>query len=278
MIGTIFRAGLEAARAAFTAARDAAAAAGSPHIPPSPELSRLALEMDQDTYDRDVLGQPVALTAAPQARPLTAHERRAGVPAPVTPGERAQRAAAVLAGPRGYYRLGCGGSDPAAALPWGTYRAKPNEPAASVKVKRAAGAVWCDCSGAIAWVLGVPRKIAGYGHGYGWVSTDGLIADAEDPAVELVEYVPLGGDVRPWECLVVYGWHDDDGDHERDPSEIGHVGIVAGVPHGWSYTGPASLEALSVWHCASGESPTGAVRVSPGRAWRRRGRVVRVIG
>ena len=41
------------------------------------------------------------------------------------------------------------------------------------------------------------------------------------PAVELVEYVPIGGEVRAWECLVVYGWHDDDADGERDPGEIG---------------------------------------------------------
>jgi hypothetical protein len=219
-----------------------------------------------------------AVEAEIAARPLTRVERRAGMPTPVTAPERAHRAAAVLAGPRGYYRLGCGGTDPAAHLPWGPYRPRPTDTPEERRAKRQAGEVWCDCSGAIAWVLGVPRKIPGYADGYGWVSTDGLIADAEDPAVELVEYVPIGGDVRPWECLVVYGWHDDDGDRERDGSEIGHVGIVAAVPDGWRYTGPASLDALSVWHCASGPSPTGAVRVSPGRAWRRRGRVVRVIG
>lgn len=221
---------------------------------------------------------PPAPDTTPELAAVEAEiERKPGTPTPLPAAERAQRAARVLAGPRGYYRLGCGGTDPSDDLPWGPYRAKPGEALETVRAKHQAGEVWCDCSGAIAWVLGVPRKIPGYARGYGWVSTDGIIRDAEDPAVELVEYVPIGGDVRAWECLVVYGWHDDNADGERDPGEIGHVGIVSSVPPGWSYTGPASLEALSVWHCASGPSPTGAVRVSPGRAWRRRGRVVRVV-
>jgi len=43
------------------------------------------------------------------------------------------------------------------------------------------------------------------------------------------------------------------------------------------YTGPASLAGLSVWHCAASASPTGAIRVSDGRAWAGEGVVVRVV-
>ena len=203
--------------------------------------------------------------------------RRPGVPDPLPADLRRARAERVLAGPAGRYGLGAGGRDPLAALPWGAYQARRGESPARVRERRAAGPVWLDCSGAVSWVLGVPRRIPGYAGGWGYVSTDGLIADAEDPAVELVEYVAPGEPIVPWECLVVYGWADRDGDGVRDGDEIGHVGIVAAVPPGHVYGGPASLEALTVWHCASSPSPTGAVRLSDGRAWRRRGRVVRVV-
>ena len=124
----------------------------------------------------------------------------------------------------------------------------------------------------------MPRRIPGYAGGWGYVSTDGLIADAEDPAVELVDYLPIGAEVRPWEVLAVYGWQDQDDDGVRDGGEIGHVGAVAAVPAGWRYTGPEAIAELSIWHCASSRSATGAIRVSDGRAWRRRGRLLRVLG
>lgn len=246
-LGDLLRAGAAAARATLEAARGGA------------EL---------------LAGPPVA---APPV-PLTHAERRLGMPAPLPAGARAARLRLALAGPRGYYGLGCGGDDPARALPWGRYRPRAGEDPARVRVRTAAGAVWLDCSGWLAWYLGVPRRIPGYARGWGYLSTDGLIADAEDPAVELVEYVPIGGEVVPHQVLAVYGWHDDDHDGVRDGGEIGHCGAVVGVPAGWRYTGPESIEQLQVAHTAASSSPTGALRVSDGRAWRRRGRLVRVLG
>lgn len=201
--------------------------------------------------------------------------RKPGTPTPVPPEERAQRAARALAGLRGYYGLGAGGRDPSAALPWGAYQPRKGEAADQVERRRGLGPVWCDCSGAVSWVLGVPRRIPGYARGWDYLSTDGLIRDADDPAVELVRWIEPGEPVAPWQALVVYGSQDLDGDGDRDT--IGHVGAVSAVPEGWNYTGPASLEALSVWHCAASPSPTGAIRVSSGRPWRRVGRLVAIV-
>ena len=222
----------------------------------------------------DRLASPLPEPSAPALPPIRL--RRPGVPDPVPPAEREARALSALRGPQGRYGLGAGGRDPAAPGPWGPYVGhKRRRESAAQRRERMSWPRWCDCSGAVSWVLGVPRRIPGYARGWGYVSTDGLLADARDPAVELVEIVPVGGEVRPWECLVVYGSKDLDGDGDRD--RIGHVGIVAAVPDGWAYTGPASLADLSVWHCAASASPTGAIRVSDGRAWAREGVVVRVV-
>lgn len=172
----------------------------------------------------------------------------------------------------GGYGLGCGGTDPAAPSPFGPYRARTGESAASVKAKQARGRIWCDCSGWISWVIGVPRRRPGYAKGWGYVSTDGLVVDADDPAVELVEWVPIGGAVEAGE-LLVYGGVDTDGDGDRDL--IGHVGIVLDVPIGWVYNGPASLAHLTVRHCAA--SGGGGIRTSNGAPWAKRGRVLRVV-
>ena len=209
------------------------------------------------------------------ARRAAAVVRKPGTPVPVAPAERERRAMAAINGPRGYYGLGAGGRDPSAPLPWGPYQARPGEDPVRTRQRRSLNAAWCDCSGAVSWVLGVPRRIAGYARGFGWVSTDGLIKDADDPAVELVAWVQPGEPVTPWGCLVVYGGEDTDGDGDRD--RIGHVGIVVAVPDGWAYTGPASLTALTIWHCASSASPTGAIRISDGKPWSRVGRVLAVL-
>ena len=217
----------------------------------------------------------VAVVAATVAAAAALVRRKPGTPEPLGRLMRERRALAVLEGPRVYYCLGAGGSDPDAPSPCGPYRPRAGEDPVRVKIRRAAGRVWLDCSGAVAWVLGVPRKIAGYARGFGWFSTDGVIKDANDPEVDLVEWVAAGEPIVPWTCLAVYGSIDKDGDGDRD--SIGHIGIVAAVPDGWVYDGPASIAALSVWHCAASASPTGAVRISDGAPWARRGRLVRVV-
>jgi hypothetical protein len=107
------------------------------------------------------------------------------------------------------------------------------------------------------------------------VSTDGLVRDANDPAVELVQWAEFGATIEPWTHLVVYGSADLDDDGDRD--QIGHVGIVASVPEGWTYTGAAALERLTIWHVAASSSPTGACRLSSGKPWARRGRLVSIL-
>jgi hypothetical protein len=201
--------------------------------------------------------------------------RKSGTPVPVSPAEREQRAMACLRGTPGRYGLGAGGRDPKAPLPWGTYQARKGEDAEQVKRRTKLGAVWCDCSGGVSWVLGIPRRVAGYARGWGYLSTDGVIADANDPAVELVAWVELGQTVTAWCALVVYGSADLDGDGDRDA--IGHIGVVAAVPAGWIYRGAASLEDLTIWHVAASASPTGAARLSNGRAWARRGRLLALL-
>jgi hypothetical protein len=49
------------------------------------------------------------------------------------------------------------------------------------------------------------------------------------------------------------------------------------VPDGWTYQGPASLAALTIWHCAASKSDTGAIRVSGGGPWARVGRLLAVL-
>lgn len=201
--------------------------------------------------------------------------RKPGTPTPVSPAERERRAMAILAGPRIIYGLGCGGADPRAASPAGPYVPRKGDSSERRRVRKLAGRVFLDCSGAVAYVLGIPRKIADYARGWGYFSTDGAVADANDSAVELLEWAAPGEVAVPWRYLVVYGGEDTDGDGDRD--RIGHIGIVCGVPPGWTYRGSASLAELDVWHCAASASPTGAVRVSKGTTWRRVGKLARII-
>ena len=175
---------------------------------------------------------------------------------------------------RGMYGLGSGGRDPHAASPFGEYQPRKGEAPDRIAARRALGRVWCDCSGFVAWVIGMARRLPGYARGWGYISTDGLIADANDPKRELVEWVRVGETVYPGD-LLVYGAIDSDNDGDRDA--IGHVAIVSHVPDGWVYTGPASLAALTIIHCASSKHPGGgAVRESLATAFAKRGGVLRV--
>lgn len=79
-------------------------------------------------------------------------------------------------------------------------------------------ALWCDCSGFVAWVLGISRKPSA--RWKWWLSTDSIWTDARGPQVlfeRLAE--PVAG------CIAVYpDWRDSAGfKHE------GHVAVVADV-------------------------------------------------
>lgn len=132
---------------------------------------------------------------------------------------------------RGVYKLGTGGRDPHAATPFITGQ--------------------CDCSGFVAWCLGLDRYQPGKIDG-DWVSTTAVWRDAQGPRrlFERVEPAQAtAGDI------VVYG---STYEHGRRVG-IGHIGVVVE---------PAVIVAtMRIVHCAaSGEI---AVRESNGAVWDR---------
>lgn len=164
----------------------------------------------------------------------------------MTPADAVARARLAI-GHRCLYFLGHGGFDPLRSFPW------HNDPAID----------GCDCSGFVAWCLGLSRRIvagplaARYKPYFGeWLETSAIVRDAKSP-FGLFTAVP-------WEearsgDLLVYG--DADG-HQ------GHVGIVASADH----HGP-----LTVVHCSSGNfKGTGdAVQETGPHIWQARGTVAR---
>jgi hypothetical protein len=79
-------------------------------------------------------------------------------------------------------------------------------------------ALWCDCSGFIAWVLGRSRKASK--DWKWWLSTDSIWADAKGPQILFERLLkPEPG------CLAVYpDWRDKIGKKHE-----GHVAVVADV-------------------------------------------------
>lgn len=79
-------------------------------------------------------------------------------------------------------------------------------------------ALWCDCSGFIAWVLGISRKPSAKWKW--WLSTDSIWSDATGPQVLFERLdLPVAG------CIAVYpDWRDGAGKKHE-----GHVAIVADV-------------------------------------------------
>lgn len=197
--------------------------------------------------------------------------RKPGTPTPVPPVERQQRAMAALRGPRLTYCLGAGGRGEIA----GDYVPYRGEPPSSIAARRARGRVYVDCSGGVAGALGIQRHIRGYARGWDYFSTDGVICDADDPAVEIVRWVEIGEAIEPWTAIAVYGSLDTDGDGDRDV--IGHMGLVSSVEAGWTFEGPASIERLGIWHCAASRHENGACRITSGAPWARRGRLALVL-
>jgi hypothetical protein len=97
------------------------------------------------------------------------------------------------------YKLGEGGTNPAAELP--------------------DSGNLCDCSGFVCWVLELSRKtkLPFYQKYGGWIYTDSMVADVNSKAGIFEKLtVPEAG------CIVVYG----------AGAQIGHVGIVSEVLHG----------------------------------------------
>lgn len=134
------------------------------------------------------------------------------------------KAADVVARARGaighgcVYALGKGGMHPASPTPWPT--GLPN--------------VGCDCSGFVAWCLGVSRMLTKDHPHYefgGWFETSAIARDARSEfgfVNEVLWSLALPGDLLVW------------GDHD---GHQGHVGIVSECDE----TGP-----VRVIHCSRG--------------------------
>lgn len=173
-----------------------------------------------------------------------------------------RRARAMLG--RGEYGLGSGGRDPAAPDPFGTYQARAGEDPARVHRRQLRGRVWCDCSGFVAWCLGIARKLGGGA----WFYTDRIVDDARRQLAfaDLGYRVPVD-QARPGD-VVAYGSIDRDHDGRRD--KIGHTGLIVAVP-----ARVRSLRDVRVIHCAASSNPAGgAVRETSGAPWDRPDAVV----
>lgn len=105
-----------------------------------------------------------------------------------------------------HYSLGCGGFDPSRTYPWDD-------------------SMFCDCSGFVAWALGVSRhtKDPWYKeHNGGWIETSAIVRDCETPYGIFAPVLPAKA--RPGDILV-YGDRKDSGGRMRQ----GHVGICVDV-------------------------------------------------
>ncbi len=79
-------------------------------------------------------------------------------------------------------------------------------------------ALWCDCSGFVAWVLGRSRKDSK--DWPWWLSTDSVYDDAKDDGKHVL-FTKL--DKAEPGCLAVYSdWKDADGTHHE-----GHIAVVS---------------------------------------------------
>ena len=136
------------------------------------------------------------------------------------------------------YKLGKGGFNPASPHPWSSLGE-------------------CDCSGFIAWVLGISRHTDNPWYrkqNGGWLETTAIVRDCGTPFgfFDKREWTQA----RPGD-LIVYG---DSGGKQ------GHVGLITEV----DATGP-----VKAIHCSSGNSRGGdAIRETGVDIWKKRGGIV----
>lgn len=142
----------------------------------------------------------------------------ANLSVPVTRCDVLDRARSVIG--QGKYKLGSGGRVPKQATPFQDGQ--------------------CDCSGFVAWCLGVdryqPKKVGGGD----WLETTAVYRDAQnDGGLFTQVMVPRSGDV------IVYG---DKGGRQ------GHIGIVSQVIEG---------KVTKVIHCARSNRPAAIMETAP---------------
>lgn len=125
------------------------------------------------------------------------------------------------------YKLGFGGRDPSAIVPWNTEKQ-------------------LDCSGFVCWANGLDRF-----QDPDWLSTDGIIRFAKQNKLFKIVSTPEPGDV------VVYG----DSKNSVGNRVQGHTGIVS-VVGSWG-----NWSALKVIHCSNGsfEKTGDAIRETEGK-------------
>lgn len=145
------------------------------------------------------------------------------------------------------YRLGYGGKDP--------FQPHPGQPDGRYQ--------WCDCSGFVAWCLGLDRRQpASFPESGGWISTDSMVREARRGAqwFTRAERPTVGS-------IVVYPDQRDDSGRTR---RQGHTGIVTWVPDIWD----GDFSEVKVTHCSAsnwrkGGGTGGAILETSGALWGR---------
>jgi uncharacterized protein YfaT (DUF1175 family) len=129
------------------------------------------------------------------------------------------------------YRLGAGGRDPASPTP-------------------ADDEGNCDCSGYVAWCLGISRRVrhpAYVRFNGGWLSTDGMVHDALSVG-GILDQVPGDDRALPGD-VVVYG----------NGARIGHCGIIVRIA---PLSSVKPREQWEIAHCSSRAPANHAIRVT----------------
>jgi hypothetical protein len=114
------------------------------------------------------------------------------------------------------YSLGCGGWDPKDALPATLVWRRPKGKFLPVK------ALWCDCSGFIAWVIGLSRKTTIHPKLWG-ISTTSIYRDATDAGHSKFFRLLAPGESAEAGDFIVY---PDSYDPVSKRTKQGHVALI----------------------------------------------------